>query len=707
LSLNNTDRVRHAGYLRDIFGALNFTFVGYEHAHQAQTAPNPIRVHTIYATFEVAHWPAKEVERQERLTMERISKLCQPDQAKSNNRGFGELYDDGLPIAIVSTGEVQTSNAKRRRMTGKGPTSIVRNLNETLQLSEQTAQAAQGRPPLSAQILHVIPGAVKELGSGSRKERIAAVIAQARAALSYAAQKIGLEPELDGSAVAQIRRLNPSRFAQRKRKTSPSGGDRSSLGKEKDFATTEESDQAFARELLVRHSNSKLSVIDRAAALRANRDKSFLPVNDARLTSKAGNNLPHPIQRIQGSREHTARSLDLFLETVTEAWSGVSFETQKHDINLELQAQREYIGEILFTHEDSCSLSEDAQAMVLDRIITQLLVGFEEAWADSHPEVTVPAVENVLDRQTAYLTLDVAIKCGDVAELDETELLVHITAVQKEAMSRQLTILKAITESLRQKVQCKRAVLAPSQDEKATFGSPIAVPSQQVSSGSDGSSKPIVQNPLLVIDQVTGVASVVQAADSEKTIDGRSTRGLQKSLKRKQALETLPSRKKAKTIDAQEGNAVAALREQSMPLPCLAQSTAANGGFHTTSSIAKHLFSEAEAEAEWGMTVTPVDLVLSSTTSSSEPTSNTPPPNRRGFMDVVEAFKVPGYNILSDEDRTESLRRHRLANRALLGERSPLRDGGIGSVGVDDFFYVTSEDAAPGLGLDSIGLRKW
>lgn len=174
---------------------------------------------------------------------------------------------------------------------------------------------------------------------------------------------------------------------------------------------------------------------------------------------------------------------------------------------------------------------------------------------------------------------------------------------------------------------------------------------------------------------------MVQAGQSGKAIDSRSTRGPQKSLKQKRLVETLPSRKKAKTIDAQ-ATAVVALREQSMLLPYLAQRAAAKDRFQRTPSVAKHLFSEVEAEAEWNMTVTPTDLILPRPTSSLGPTRDTP-------MDVAEASMAHVYNIVSEEDRTESLLRHRLANRALLGEQSPLRDAAIGSVGVDGFFYVT------------------
>jgi hypothetical protein len=48
-------------------------------------------------------------------------------------------------------------------------------------------------------------------------------------------------------------------------------------------------------------------------------------------------------------------------------------------------------------------------------------------------------------------------------------------------------------------------------------------------------------------------------------------------------------------------------------------------------------------------------------------------------MDVAESFKAHGYNLVSEEQRTEDLLRHREANRALLGEKSPLLDAGTNS----------------------------
>src|SRR5204863_9127551 len=136
-------------------------------------------------------------------------------------------------------------------------------------------------------------------------------------------------------------------------------------------------------------------------------------------------------------------------KTTPEACAGVFYETHRDAICSELQAQQTYVEEILPARTKTRGLSEDARKAKACSTITQLLEAFEKAWADSHPEVTVPAIANVIHRQFAYLALDVAIKSGDVTGRDKPNMLMHIAVVQREAMSRQLVILKAITQSLK------------------------------------------------------------------------------------------------------------------------------------------------------------------------------------------------------------------------------------------------------------------
>jgi hypothetical protein len=647
--------------------------------------------------------------------VERIAKLCRSEQAQSKKRRFEELSSDKeLPVVDLSTVEIHKGNAKRRGLEGKEPVPSGGNLNEGLNLSEQSAQAFQARTSSSGLSSSGNSGAVRELGSHSKRERIAAGIALARTILSHVAQKIELEPKDDGSIFTQNQRPDASELVQKERKTPPSGRGGGSLGKEKGLATTEESDRASATE-------TQMSVI--------------LPSNNARPKSNPSSHLPWLLQNTRSSQKDTAKPFDLFLTTVTEAWSGVFFQTQRHNIYTELQAHQGYIWEILSRCKDSDVLSKGAQTTVLNRVTTQMLLEFEKTWAGCHPEVKVPAIENILDRQIAYLTLDVALKCGDVAHLDDADLMKHITAVQSEAMSRQLTILRAFTESLRQKAQRMKPAVARFQDQHTTLASSIILPSKQVSSIRVDSSKPGVQIPGLVIDEVTGVASVVQAVDSGKGIDTRSSRGKQKkSLKRRQEAEASTSRKRPKTINAQEDDAVVAMQEQTTILQSLAPNAATYRRSHMTRSNVENqalsdvenLFTKVGAGIESNGTVSPAELLKSYSVSSnksadSQPIRNTPAPNKRGFMDVTEAFKAHDYNIVLEEDRTRNLLLHRQANRALLGEVGPV-DAGIGSAGVDGFFYGTpvefdsfgyedelevAEDETRGFDLDSEGLWKW
>lgn len=623
--------------------------------------------------------------------------LHRMEQAKATKRDFEELSDDDRLSAVhISTDEFRTSNAKRGRFEEKGPTRIGGNVNEVLHISKQSAQAFPGQLPLKEPSSRGVSRAAGGLGSLSKKERIAADFAQARSTLARAIQRLELKLKANESTLIQNKRPNNSRLLQGERKTSPSGRDGDSLPKETGHATTQESDRVFAEDKQL--SNPQMLLISQAAALRVNRDRVILVHNNSQPKSITSTHIPQSAQIMHGSQKYTIKSLHLFLTTVTEAWYGASVQTHRDNICKELQTQQSYIWEILSTHRDSRSLSIDAQATLLSRIATQMLVEFEKTWAENHPEVAVPAIQNVLHRQIAYLAMDVAIKCGHVAHLDEASLLSHITAVQTEAKSRQLIILKALTESLRQKAQSIRLVVAPVQDQKTTLASSVNPLSKQVSLVRDGLSEPAAQDYVLVVDEVTGVASVVQEVHLRIHAAPRSTAGPQmKSLKRKQETQTSLTRKRLKKAHARQGAGVLTSREQTMALQSLIQNTAARGGSEKRYNDVENLFHTAERAVQPHGTVNPTKLlknfsVSSIITCTSKPVSNTPAANGRRFMDVMEVFQAHGKNVVSGEDRTRHLLRHREANKAFLGERSPTVLAGMESVGVNDFFYVTPVD---------------
>jgi hypothetical protein len=706
---------------------------GFEDEARNLTAPNPIKVHTTYATFEVAHWPALEVQKQERLTEERITKLCPPPEARSNHPRIEKRHrDDEMLVVHPRDWKVHTSVAKRRRHGEKEPALGGGSLDKVVFHPENSTRAFQERSFLRRPSVSTTAGAAAKLGGQANKENVAEEVAQAPTVLRRAAQKTKQKQKIDKLAVAQKLGSDPSKVVHVEKKSSLLNGDGQNLESRKRLTTVQQPDQALVTQ--TQDPRSQMSVMGRAAALQANRDKHTLPLNPPK--PRASSHLALPMQTTQSSQKPIPVSLNFFFKTTTEACSGVFYEIHRNEICSELQAQRAYVEEILLTRKESCGLSEDARKAKVNSVLTHLLEAFEKTWADSHPEVTVPVIANVIDRQIAYLALDVATKSGDVTDMDEPNLLIHITAVQWEAMSRQRIILKAITQSLKQEAQSNRHVAAPFGEQETKLLPSVSPSLKQLPSRMDGSFEPEVQNTILVIDEVTGVASVMQHGDLGKAIREKPTRDPQKkTLKRKQQAETSPSHERPRTSNSQKDIDAVALPEQSMSFQSLSPSATTRAGTCIPASDTENFRDGADTEVGSNGTVVPAELVrTASVWSSTDPSlnaiANTNAPiqhinisssNERGYMNVVESFKTHGCHLVSEEQRAEDLLRHRQANRVLLGEHGPLLDAGIDTGVIGGFCYVTTvefdgfgfEDqlelpdyAAPGLDLDSGGLWK-
>lgn len=637
--------------------------------------------------------------------------------------------DDEMLVVQPRDWKVHTSIGKRRRLGEKEPALIGGSLDQVVFHPENSARAFQERSFLRRPSVSTTAGATPELEGQANKENVAEEVAQAPIILRRAAQKIKQKQKMDRLPVAQNLGSDPSKDVHVEKKSSLLNGDGQNLKSQKRLTTMQQSDQALVTQ--TQDPRSQMSVMGRAAALQANRDKHTLPLNPPK--PRAISHLAPPMQTTQSSPKLIPGSLDVFFKTTTEACSGVLYEIHRNEICSELQAQRAYVEEILLTRKESCGLSEDAQKAKVNSVITHLLEAFEKTWADYHPEVTVPVIANVIDRQIAYLALDVATKSGDVTDLDEPNLLIHITAVQWEAMSRQRIILKAMTQSLKQEAQSNRHVAAPFEHETKLL--PSVSPSlKQLPSRMDGSFEPEVQNTALVIDEVTGVASVMQHGDLRKAIREKAICDPQKkTLKRKQQAETSPSEKRLRTSNSQKDIDAVALPEQPMGFQSLSLGTTARAGTCIPASDTENFRDEADTEVGSNGAVVPAELIrtasvwsgaehsLNAIANTNAPTQpiNTSSSNERGYMDVAESFKTHGYYLVSEEQRAEDLLRHRQANKDLLGEHGPLLDAGIDSGVIGGFCYVTAverdgfgfEDqlelpdyAAPGLDLDSRGL---
>jgi hypothetical protein len=411
-----------------------------------------------------------------------------------------------------------------------------------------------------------------------------------------------------------------------------------------------------------------------------------------------------PLQTIYSSQKAILGSLDVFFKTTTEACSGVSYGTYRDEICSELQAQQTYVEEILLTRKKTRGLSEDVRKAKACSTITQLLEAFEKAWADSHREVTVPTIANVIHRQFAYLALDVAIKSGDVTSRDKPNMLMHIAAVQREAMSRQLVILKAITQSLKKEALSNRRVAAPFREQETELLPSGSPPLKRLPPIVGGSFRPSAQKIALVIDEDTGVASVVQFGD----LGDATTHGPQVTLKRKQEAENRTSCQRPRTGNAQNTVDTVAMLEPFVNVQSPSQSTT-RAGFCTPPSNMEYFRDEADVGAGSNGTVVPAKLVRTAPVWSSTTTfrgvltkahtpishTNISGLNGRGYMDVAESFRSHGYNLVSEEQRMEELLRHREANQALLGEKSPPLDAGTdsGATGVPCYVETAEFDS--------------
>jgi hypothetical protein len=302
--------------------------------------------------------------------------------------------------------------------------------------------------------------------------------------------------------------------------------------------------------------------------------------------------------------------------------------------------------------------------------------------------VTVPAIANVIDRQLAYLALDVAMKSGDVTSRDKPNMLMHIAAVQREAMSRQIVILKAITQSLKKEALSNRRAAAPFRDQETKLLPSVNPPLKRLPPVVGGSFRPSAQKIALVIDEDTGVASVIQIGD----LGNATTHGPQATLKRKRDAENPTNCQGPRTGNAQNTMDTVAMLEPLANVQCLSQSTT-RADFCTPPSDMEYFRDEADVGAGSNGTVVPAKLVRTAPVWSSTNTvldvltkahtpishSNISALNGRGYMDVAESFKAHGYNLVSEEQRMEDLLRHREANRALLGEKGPPLDAGSDS----------------------------
>ena len=443
----SADLLNPIDFLKEAYGAQNFFLAHHRDAHDETPATEQIRINYVYATFEFGT-PWAGLNNNRRRTAKRLAELRSLVETRGTKIGWGKTSRD----KGAKDSNMRNIGGLTHIEAGEGAASRYRKQPKTPYQSHAAFEPGEGlsvgRDKTAHQSFSLLSPSNDENSLNESKTH----------ALSTEADQQSFD------IVGFLRREESHPRGVRSKRQS-SGADQLTKSLTSFGYTGAEKDTAIHAPGLTALSQASRLPVKRLedSRKREKEDGSKRYIKQPRSASQrlptphaldqTGNDELFEASKLQQSSQPSVTSSvslrDLLTHVVPQAWPREEVIIHQNAAKVEVDAQFDATLNILLTTSVWDTKSLDTRTAEAVRRVRMDFVETEERWMVFHPQVTASEdistfrLPDLINRQLECFTIDAGLQRGDVSRLPDAVRKVHFADVQREAMSRQIALLKS------------------------------------------------------------------------------------------------------------------------------------------------------------------------------------------------------------------------------------------------------------------------